>query len=217
MHPASKIFVIGYNKTATTTIHHLFLSNGLKSFHGKDWPLEQYQCFSDMTSGSTQWRDCYDQHPGSLFILNTRCFDDWILSRVKHCKAHRDRWGYPPTLELITKWIEHRQQHYLEVLRFFEKTPERLIIVSINRPRWLEFLSQQLKLTPYQINKNIRRDSLFKKDFLERVRRLTVGAFQELKVSPDEGRSEFLARSLLSDSDRSEVDRLLSLFRHNLE
>ena len=44
-----KIFVIGFNKTGTTTIHHLFTSNKLKSIHDVNWDphLETYMCFSD--------------------------------------------------------------------------------------------------------------------------------------------------------------------------
>ena len=42
-----KIFVIGFNKTATTTFHKLFLANKLKSEHKTVWHPEKFDCFSD--------------------------------------------------------------------------------------------------------------------------------------------------------------------------
>ena len=45
-----KIFVIGFNKTATSTFHELFKNNMLNSQHkgGKNnWNIDKYQCFSD--------------------------------------------------------------------------------------------------------------------------------------------------------------------------
>ena len=43
----AKIFVIGFNKTASTTLHKLFKVNNLKSQHATTWDLANYDCFSD--------------------------------------------------------------------------------------------------------------------------------------------------------------------------
>ena len=39
-----KYFVIGFNKTATSTFHNLFLKNNLKSQHITKWEIEKYKC-----------------------------------------------------------------------------------------------------------------------------------------------------------------------------
>ena len=43
-----KIFVLGFNKTASTTFHNLFSQLGYKSQHNDGpWDLDKYDCFSD--------------------------------------------------------------------------------------------------------------------------------------------------------------------------
>ena len=54
----------------------------------------------------------------SVFILNTRSCDKWILSRLKHGyhiskKRKEDKnWAYPVTEELINSWVSERICHY---------------------------------------------------------------------------------------------------------
>lgn len=109
-----KIFLIGFNKTATTSFHILFVKSGIKSIHwgGVDpksniacnimknisngFPvlrgLEKYTAFSDMTfinedfyiEGCKFFKYLYEEYPDSYFILNTRSLKNWIRSREHH-------------------------------------------------------------------------------------------------------------------------------------
>lgn len=88
----NKIFVIGYNKTATCSIDTLLNENGLNSCHNGglnegDWDINKYDAFSDQHPEGTdffRFRKCHKNYPNSLFILNTRKLKDWILSRCGH-------------------------------------------------------------------------------------------------------------------------------------
>ena len=106
-----RVFVIGFNKCGTRTLHWYFKSNGYKSVHwdhGKlalaifrnlsdSAPLltgyEDYTIFSDMENivRDTFAFEAYKlypyfsaQYPDSVFILNTRNVDKWIKSRFEH-------------------------------------------------------------------------------------------------------------------------------------
>lgn len=104
------VFVIGFNKTATTTLHHFFQANGFPSVHWDDNKLaatmlenclhdrrvltgydHRYRVFSDMISQT--WRLRFEanslfrildtDYPGSFFIYNNRPLEDWLSSRWK--------------------------------------------------------------------------------------------------------------------------------------
>jgi hypothetical protein len=102
------IFIIGFNKTATTSLHAFFTGNGFPSVHwdrGKlarrmvqncldDRPIlngydREFRVFSDMQAQSGRIRIEANQYfrildrdyPGSYFILNTRDLGKWISSR----------------------------------------------------------------------------------------------------------------------------------------
>ena len=98
----NKIFVIGFNKSATKTFHNLFLENNLNSQHyGKSWDLEKYDCFSD-NGNNRDIHNLYEKFPNSIFILNTRRLDKWLISRFKHGYHmkkinNKENWAYPCT------------------------------------------------------------------------------------------------------------------------
>ena len=108
-----RVFFIGYNRTATTSIHHLFQQGGYKSWHclkqggghiGRqlmmnmkdDRPilegLEEAQVLSDLCfakrgyffEGTHAFKLLHHACPDSYFVLNTRSMDSWIKSRTKH-------------------------------------------------------------------------------------------------------------------------------------
>jgi hypothetical protein len=104
------IFIIGFNRTATTALTRLFqesgipaihndhqrlvarmlknLSSGRKVFSGYD---KQYRVFSDLVLASkgviVEGNQFYIQmnrdYPNSLFLLNTRGLESWIRSRIR--------------------------------------------------------------------------------------------------------------------------------------
>jgi hypothetical protein len=102
------VFIIGFNKTATTSLHKFFARNGFPSVHwdrGKlaqrmvqncldDRPIlegydQRFRVFSDMQAQSSRIRIEANQYfrvldrdcPGAYFIFNTRDPDRWIDSR----------------------------------------------------------------------------------------------------------------------------------------
>jgi len=102
------IFVIGFNKTATTSLHTFFSRNGLPSVHwdrGRlarrmvencldDRPIldgydREFRVFSDMQAQSGRIRIEANQYfrvldrdyPGAYFIFNNRDLSGWINSR----------------------------------------------------------------------------------------------------------------------------------------
>lgn len=108
------VFVIGFNKTATTAIHQLFAKSGYKSVHFKHGRIvkrmmknllaerpvlegydRKYQIFSDLQYRNTRiliegnffFRQLDQDYPGSLFIYNYRDIDDWVQSRLN--QTHR--------------------------------------------------------------------------------------------------------------------------------
>lgn len=114
-----KVFVIGFNKTATTTIHDFFVANGYKSAHWKVdrftylakvmvsnamsyrpilSGISRFDVYSDMNyveddlvlEANYLFREIYDQHPEAYFLLNTRDMDAWIRSRSEHARPGPD-------------------------------------------------------------------------------------------------------------------------------
>ena len=108
-----KVFVIGFSKTATTTIHKFFANNGYRSVH---WDLEDgrflagvvttnalsglpilstvdsYDVYSEFSYADGKlyleanyfFRELFDAYPDAYFLLNTRDEDAWVRSRKKH-------------------------------------------------------------------------------------------------------------------------------------
>ena len=118
--PRPFVFIIGFNKTATRSLHHLFAENGYSCVHWDDGKLvlrmlhnlvsgkkiltgydTKFQVYSDLTfvnhsidiQANTFFRIMDRDYPGSYFIYNTRGMEDWIKSRAGHAK-HRDQNSY---------------------------------------------------------------------------------------------------------------------------
>lgn len=105
------IFIIGFNKTATRSLHHFFEANGFpcvhwdrgllalemkknliqekKIFTGYD---HRFKVYSDMTfsnysiyiEGNAHFRIMDRDYPGSYFIYNYRDTEKWLASRLNH-------------------------------------------------------------------------------------------------------------------------------------
>ena len=72
-----KVFAIGFNKSGTSSLHALFKSLGLSSYHGVEWRtcqdddlLQSYDCFSDDIPADLPKLD--RMFPGAKFILQVR-------------------------------------------------------------------------------------------------------------------------------------------------
>lgn len=108
-----KFFQIGFNKCGTTFIARLFAMNGHPSVHWEEgalaediaWskltgitPLQPWAdktvAFTDMESvrylnmpvvqAFKEFRFLDESYPGSIFLLNTRRTEDWVVSRYRH-------------------------------------------------------------------------------------------------------------------------------------
>ncbi len=102
------VFIIGFNKTATTSLHTFFERNGFPSVHWDNNQLaitmvencfhdrkilagydDRYRVFSDMIAQSLRirfeanrlYRILDTDYPGAYFILNTRDMEAWLKSR----------------------------------------------------------------------------------------------------------------------------------------
>ena len=108
----SKVFFIGYNKTATYSLHKLFSHSGYKSCHANyarkvialtmkenfesNKPLltnlEGPSCYLDIVycdhstyvEANQYFKTLDEQYPNSYFVLQTRNVDEWIKSRMNH-------------------------------------------------------------------------------------------------------------------------------------
>ena len=82
-----KYFVIGFNKTATSTFHNLFLENNLTSQHTTRWNTDKYECFSD-NGHLNNYKKLDLKYENSIFILNVRELDKWLISRFNDYVGH---------------------------------------------------------------------------------------------------------------------------------
>lgn len=113
----SKIFIIGFNKCGTTSLHGFLKSGGLRAVHWRTpgqklhiaevmftnlslhrpilLGLEHFAAFSDMMylsksihlEANTLFREMHHAYPDARFILNTRDKSNWIASRLRHLKG----------------------------------------------------------------------------------------------------------------------------------
>jgi len=112
-----KIFVIGFNRCGTTSLHMLFRKNGITAlhYHGPEKSfivpaqlslnlslgrplisgLNRWTAFSDLGmasqrlvfEGARLFRQLHAEHPDAYFILNTRPVGKWIKSRLAHMQG----------------------------------------------------------------------------------------------------------------------------------
>ncbi len=139
-----KIFAIGFNKCGTTSLHSLFLSLGLSSYHGQAWKtcenmsiLHSYDCFSDGIPKDLAKLDTV--FPGSKFILQLRDLKSWVFSRLAHIErmtamdAHDGGPTWDNTEFAIKAWIKQRNEYHLFVLSYFADRPSDLLVVNFIR------------------------------------------------------------------------------------
>lgn len=140
----TKVFAIGFNKSGTTSLHALFKSFGLVSYHGTKWRdcddlalLRSYDCFSDDTPKDLAKLDRL--FPGSRFILQVRELDSWVYSRLAHIERRKKLGQHKPnplwdTTEYgVKSWIKRRNAYHLSVLAYFSQRPADLLVVNFVR------------------------------------------------------------------------------------
>ena len=166
-----KIFVIGFNKTGTTSFNGLFKNLGINSTHTIIPVLniiDKYDAFTD--GDHRNFSEYYKKYPDSLFILNTRPIKKWLESRYKHGKHHNfeNCWCWPVSNEKTDKWITQRETHHKNIVDFFKDKPNKLLIVNIEKNGWENVVIEYLqkfnnikkgeKISNIKVHKN-KRDS----------------------------------------------------------
>jgi len=138
-----KIFVIGFNKTATSSFHALFSTLGINSIHTPRNVMEIIDDYDAFTDGwHLKFTDYFNKYPDSLFILNTRPIKKWLISRYKHAAIDnwKDSWCWPVSEELTNLWIKEGEYHFNNVLKFFKEKSNQLVILNIEKPGWENFV-----------------------------------------------------------------------------
>ena len=207
----SKIFVIGFNKTATTTFHKLFLVNKLKSQHATPWNPDMFQCFSD-NGNMNNFKQLDKNYPDATFILNVRSLDKWLKSRIAHgyheyLKNKEPNWGYPCNISKCKSWIEAREKHHSELLEYFKDRPHKLIIVNIEKDNWEQYISDILGLKVKSIPpKNV---SKIDKDKIPFAFKSMNKTFKQLGYSDIDKQNILLRNRTLSDT-------YITMYRNNI-
>jgi hypothetical protein len=207
-----KFFVIGFNKTATTTFHKLFLANNLKSEHKTVWHPENFDCFSD-NGNLNNFKELDKKYPDATFILNIRSLDTWLISRIAfgykyYLKNNNPNWAYPCSMEMCKTWIEQRETHHLELIEHFKDRPNKLIIVNIEKDNWEQYISDILNLNiknvpPEKVNKQ------FKKEMVPDIFKIIDETFEKLGYEDSE-KSNILLR------DSTLVHKYIKIYRNNI-
>lgn len=155
-----KIFVIGFNKTATSTFQWLFKENGLPTQHVSKWDVPNYTCFGD-NGDKNDFKNLDKNYPNSLFILNVRPLSDWLISRFKHgLREDSPNWAHPYNIEKCNKWLTDREKHHSELLSHFKGCPEKLIIIDTSKCGWQNYVADLIGLKKREVkSRNIHKTS----------------------------------------------------------
>jgi hypothetical protein len=192
-----KIFVIGFNKCGTTSLHHLFISLNFRSIHGRQkkilknrynyFPvLHKYDAFSDGEHLVNNFQKYYSLYNNSLFILNTRSMNNWIKSRFKHM-IHNTSYNWEPNKKTACQWIIKREEHYTKVVNFFIDKPSNLLIINIEKNNWTDKLLTKLDIShTNKIHIHSNKAKNFNLDTLGLVDDVTKSALSDMNYPPDE-------------------------------
>ena len=143
------IFVIGFNKSGTTSIHKLFADNGFPSIHWDGGNLAKnallnilsgkrvfngydhlYKVYSDIFyrnnkfwfEGNSLFREIDLDYPNSFFIYNKRSMDDWINSRINHNGRLADSTLLDSQLKVLgVKDVNSAIEHWKKIRVRFEQ------------------------------------------------------------------------------------------------
>lgn len=160
LNTSMKIFIIGFNKTGTRSLHHYFEYNSIPSIHWDDGKLakkikynhennikiltgyEKYIVFSDMEDIDNlnyahvdYFREFDKMYPKSKFILNIRDVENWIKSRNNHRNYTKQIYQKLNITkkELNQIWEKDYYNHKNNVINYFSDKPNKLLIFDIEK------------------------------------------------------------------------------------
>ena len=152
---SGKIFCIGLNKTATSSLSAALRLLGYRTFHNgsaetnrrvdrahlEGVPLltylgHQWDAYADVQALNERFDVLDRQYPASKFILTTRDIDGWVASRERHVRMNQERAAageYDGDLLTVDRdgWVEEREAHEGAVRDYFTGRPDDLLVMDI--------------------------------------------------------------------------------------
>jgi hypothetical protein len=164
-----KVFCIGLNKTATTSLHEALETLGIRGLHwggpatrgqieramAEGRPLVDdfagYDAFSDIQVLSDNFELLDRQYPGSKFILTTRDLESWLESRQRHVLrnvARKQLGQYDGDFLTMddAAWAKQYHEHHARVHAYFADRPGDLLVMDIEAGDGYEVLCPFLGL-----------------------------------------------------------------------
>jgi hypothetical protein len=212
-----KIFAIGFNKSATSSMHSLFESLSIPSFHqgsrseGTWRPaddlrlMQSYDFFSDGAPFFGELEKLDALFPKSKYILQVRDLEGWVYSRI----AHRERaivnrpWKKlePHTISEVGQWLIKRNNYHAYAIDYFSTRPDDFLIINFIRDagatkKICNFVGLKAALERPDVNKNNASKCP------ECHTTIVQESFKELGILEEELGYDLLCPSLLSEADR---------------
>jgi hypothetical protein len=159
----TRIFGIGFQRTATTSLNRALISLGFDAAHwespkwarnimgemyreGRSLALEGYYALSDFPI-PILFRELDHAYPGSKFILTIRNEDAWLRSVRLHWERYKPGWDGPGDIfsnEMHRRvygqsefnaevFLARYRQHTAEVLAHFTYRPDDLLVMDMSR------------------------------------------------------------------------------------
>ena len=196
-----KIIFVGFNKTATTSIHSTLKQNGIDSKHraGVCRFKNRYNKLKQVVTRRDAVSDWGDTHvsvdvllrlnsdfDNLLFVLNTRNLENWIKSRFKHYYFNKS-WDFNNKevslddicLENAQKFICQRNDFYLKCCESFDK--DNFVLLDIDKDNFYDHISSKINLKLKKINsrKNVRPISELDQNFSEKYNKVKNELLEE--------------------------------------
>lgn len=152
MDQQTKVFGIGFQKTATTSLAAAltilgYNVTGAFLTHDRNVAAKVYDDAYDLADRfdavqDTPWPVLYKEldrwHPGSKFILTIRPTEKWIKSVVTHFKEqyiplHEWIYGVRHAAGHEDVYVRRYEQHNREVLEYFKDRPNDLLVMDITK------------------------------------------------------------------------------------
>ncbi len=197
---ARKVFCLGPAKTATSSLHAMFVENGLRSLHSSgDWPVARFDAFSDR-GDYRPFRAYATTFPAAVFVLNTRGLRGYLSSYATHLQRKAPEAGRKPLpMQYFINRTLRRNRQMAQVLTHFAGT-DRLIVVNIDRPGAIDFVAQRLGLAP---SSQPHRHRTKRAPFAENE--ANIDAALAAMGLGDQGREPLVFDRLLTSAERTEA------------
>lgn len=161
-----KVFVIGFQKTGTTSLELALENLGYRVYGGdknllkfkdqkslNNYILETLKCWDAVQDmpWPLLYKNLFELYPNSKFILTSRKTDEWIKSVVQYFASiriplHQKIYDVPCAEGYEKRYMEVYNKHNKEVIEFF-KDKENFIIMEQNENFNYETLCQFLNVS----------------------------------------------------------------------